>query len=119
MVREVDVEHLFERQSLEYLADILREVNILCLSGDPFFDQVRSLLPVRHVRAVNGRFNFRFDPSHRGRPWGGRTYAFCPDRSQLMGVADDLDPALVRSPASPEALLDAFKELLVAEVMSM
>lgn len=119
MVREIDVGELFERQSLEYLAEVLREVRALCLSEDPFFDRARSLLPVRHVQERNGRFNFRFDPSHRGRPWAGRTYAFCPNRSQLMRVADGLDPVSVRSPVTPEALLAAFRELLVAEVMSL
>jgi len=118
MVREVCANDLFERQSLEYLAEVVREVGILCID-DPFFDGVKAAIPIRHVRTRNGRLYFRFDPTHSGRPWRGPTYQLDPGMGTLMQVGEGPAPVPTPMPLTPESLLAAFREILVADVMGL
>lgn len=119
MVREVNAEELFESQSIEHLRVVLREVTILCLDEDRFFDGVRSAYPIRYVRREDGRFYFRFDPRHRGRPDRGQMHAFDLFKISLTRLGRDTVTVDVRVPVNPESMLQAFRDMLVQEVMDL
>lgn len=118
MRRVVTVEEEFERQSVEYLRDVIREVNLL-RDRDPFFDRVRALSPVRHVREEGGRFYFRFEIQHRGRPSSGPLWIFDPGSWELLRTGSRPQVTDVRDGLTPDSLLQAFREAAVAEVMSL
>lgn len=114
--REVSVEDMLERQSVEYLREVVREVRTATLT-DPFFDRVKASCPLRRVKpAGGGWFTFRFDPLHRGRPWLGQSYALAPGSMSLKGPEGGT--ALLED-LTVEHLLDAIREMVVAEVMEL
>jgi len=115
---------VFKPEALEYLNKIAAEYRIVT-SSDRMTAELADKLRERHLRLVgsySGRLGFHFEVD-RGRPRKGYLYGIANLRKHmaLMQVGSDrcADMPCTSETMSGQHLLDAIREMLVEDVLSM